>query len=168
MVCHIGPCVDFGSSERDPVVPQHYSTIVFGNSRAIAMEPLGLGATEYVSLLAMRGPEANHITEPLVAIVEVAYRFGQYWSIPLETSQMLLQKMRNGEDACYTYDWGEHGRQGSWSPEGEETKINRYMIDFVAMTQTNIDNNRMRSIRIVYVRRQDVEPRFTGQIPDAS
>ena len=69
------------------------------------------------------------------------------------------------QDACYVWDWGEGGRCGSWAPDGEETKINRYSIDFVSFVQTNIDNNRKRSIRIVWVRPQDAQARFTGEKP---
>ena len=49
--------------------------------------------------------------------------------------------------------------------DGEETKINRYVIDFVNMVQTNLDNQRKRSVRIVWVRPQDVQARFTGELP---
>ena len=65
----------------------------------------------------------------------------------------------------YTYDWGEGGRTGSWSPGGESTHINCYRIDFVARVQTNLDNQRKRSIRIVWVRPQDVTPQHSGQLP---
>ena len=133
------------------------------------MEPVGGGATEHTMMIAVtQGPEAGHITEPLVAIVEVAFRKDQWWAMPQHVSDMILQKMRAGEDAGYTYDWGEHGRNGSWQPEGQETKINRYVLDFGSMTQTNIDNNRKRSFRIAYVRPEDVQARFTGEIPDAA
>ena len=121
-------------------------------------------ATEHVQLTVVQGPEVNRIRDPLVPIVEVAYRTGQWWAMPQDISQMILEKMRNGEDAGYTFDWGAQGRQGSWQPDGEETKINRYVIDFGSMTQTNIDNNRKRSIRIVYIKREDIEARFAGTI----
>ena len=39
------------------------------------------------------------------------------------------------------------------------------MIDFVARVQTNLDNQRKRSIRIVWVRPQDVTPQHSGQLP---
>ena len=132
------------------------------------MEPVGGGATEHMLIRVAQGPEANHITQPLVPIVEVAFRHGTWWAMPQQISDMILEKMRAGEDAGYTYDWGEQGRNGSWQPEGQETKINRYVLDFLTMTQTNIDNNRKRSFRIAYVRPEDVQAGFTGEIPDAS
>ena len=100
-----------------------------------------------------------------VPIVEVAFANGKWWSIPKEMSSQLYEKYRQGDDAGYTWDWGEGGRIGSWTPDGEETNINRYKIDFVNCVQENLDNQRKRSIRVVWVRPQDVEARFTGQLP---
>ena len=48
--------------------------------------------------------------------------------------------------------------------DGEVTRINRYVIDFATGVQTNLDNQRKRSIRIIWVRPQDVVPQFTGQL----
>ena len=39
------------------------------------------------------------------------------------------------------------------------------MIDFATGVQTNLDNQRKRSVRIVWVRPQDVVPQFTGELP---
>ena len=103
--------------------------------------------------------------QPNVPIVEVAFSYGKWWSIPQEMSAQLYEKYANGEDASYTWDWGEDGRAGSWTPDGEETSINRYLIDFVNSVQTNLDNGRKRSVRIVWVRPQDVQARFTGELP---
>ena len=100
----------------------------------------------------------------LAPIVEVAFAHGKWWSLPEEMSRQLYEKYVSQEDAVYTWDWGEGGRVGSWAPDGEETHINRYSIDFVNFVQTNIDNQRKRSVRIVWVRPQDVQARFTGQI----
>ncbi len=79
----------------------------------------------------------------------------------------LRYSMRNTStrDAGYTWDWGEGGRAGSWKPDGEESSINRYVIDFATGVQTNLDNQRKRSIRVIWVRPQDVVPQFTGQLP---
>ena len=83
-------------------------------------------------------------------------------------SSQLYDRYVNNKYASYTWDWGEGGRHGSWAPDGEQTSINRYMIDFVNCVQTNLDNQRKRSIRVVWVRPQDVEARFTGQLPPNS
>ena len=77
---------------------------------------------------------------------------------------LLYEKYANGQDAGYTWDWGEGGRAGSWRPEGRKTSINRYFIDFDSCIQRNIDNGRMRSIRVVRVRPQDIVPQVTGQL----
>ena len=97
-------------------------------------------------------------------VIEVAFKNGMWWSIPRETSQALYDKHSQGQDAVYIWDWGDL-RTGSWVHDNEETSINRYIIDFDAMEQKNIDNGRRRSIRIAWVDHADVEPRWTGQIP---
>ena len=91
-----------------------------------------------------------------VPIVEVAFGYGKWWSIPQDMSAQLYDKYANGQDAGYTWDWGEGERAGSWKPDGEETSINRYVIDFATGVQKNLDNQRKRSIRIIWVHAQDV------------
>ena len=115
--------------------------------------------------MASSGASEHAFWNGLVPIVEVAFAHGKWWSRPEGMSQQLYEQYVGQQDACYTWDWGEGGRCGSWAPDGEETKINRYSIDFVNFVQTNIDNNRKRSIRIVWVRPQDVQARFTGEKP---
>ena len=97
--------------------------------------------------------------------MEVAFRSDAWWSIPAELSRQLYEKYISGQDAGYTWGWGPDGRRGSWQPDGEETRINRYTMDFLNMVQTNIDNLRKRSVRIVWIRPQDLEGRFTGELP---
>jgi len=101
---------------------------------------------------------------PSIPIFEVAFRNGMWWSMPEELSTLLFAKYENGEDAVYTWDWGE-SRLGSWRPDNEDTSINRYLVDFGAMEQRNIDNDRRRSLRLVWVRPQDVTPKWAGQKP---
>ena len=79
-------------------------------------------------------------------------------------SAKLYEKFEAGQDAGYTWDWG-GSREGSWRPDGENTSINRYMIDFVHKQQTNIDNGRMRTIRWIWILEEDATPQWTGQIP---
>ena len=103
--------------------------------------------------------------EHSVPIIEVAYTHDKWWSLPSNISAELYTRKVNNQDAGYTWDWGEGGRTGSWRPNGEQTRLNRYTIDFINNVQTNIDNGRRRSIRIVWVRPQDVEAQFTGETP---
>ena len=63
-----------------------------------APEHFGNGATE-------------HMTVP---IVEVAFQYGKWWSIPQEMSAQLYEKYANGQDAGYTWDWG---RRTCWRLE---------------------------------------------------
>ena len=85
----------------------------------------------------------NSAGQHVIPIFEVAFRNGMWWSIPAPISTALYEKYTNNEDAGYTWDWGDT-RSGSWRPDGEETSINRYVIDFRAWEQRNIDNNRKR------------------------
>ena len=97
-----------------------------------------------------------------VPIIEVAFKNGMWWSIPWEMSQALYEKHLQGENAGYVWDWGEH-RDGSWVNDDEATSINRYVIDYIAKRQENIDTGSIRSIRVAWVSPADVEPRWTGQ-----
>ena len=114
------------------------------------------------SALALLPP--NSAEQPAIPIFEVAHANGMWWSLPAELSAGLYQKYTNNEDAGYTWDWG-NTRRGSWRPDGEETRINRYTIDFLAWEQRNIDNNRRRSVRLVWVSPESVNPKWSGQIP---
>ena len=82
---------------------------------------------------------ACSMSEPRIPIFEVAFRHGMWWSIPAEMSQQIYHKYTNQEDAVYTWDWGD-ARAGSWQANGEETSLNRYMIDFETWEQRNVDN----------------------------
>ena len=73
--------------------------------------------------------------EHTVPIIEVAYTHDRWWSLPHETSN------------------------------GQQTHPSRYKMDFTNNIQTIIDNGRMRSIRIICVRLQDVVAQFTGEMP---
>ena len=104
------------------------------------------------------------MSEAMVPIFQVAFRNGMWWSIPADMSQQLYQKYMNNEDAVYTWGWGKK-RAGSWQPNGEETSITRYIIDFQAWEQRNLDNGRRRSVRLVWLATESFEPKWTGQIP---
>ena len=109
--------------------------------------------------------EAIDIHGSKVPIVEVAFNDNYWWSMPMELSAALYEIHEKGQDAIYTWNWGPGGRAGSWSPLGATTTINRYKIVFSERVQVNTDNGRKRSVRIVWVDPQDVEPQFTGGKP---
>ena len=79
----------------------------------------------------------------------VAFPQDKWWAIPREMS-LQLQGYRDAgsEQAGYTWDWGDT-RERSWRPDGGTTTVNRHIINFDAMTQRNIDNDRTRQIRVV-------------------
>ena len=74
-----------------------------------------------------------------------------------------LRKYSNYEDVGYTWDWG-NSRYGSWVTDGEVTSINRYVIDFNTWEQRNLDNDRRRSVRLVWVPADKVNPIRTGEM----
>ena len=80
-------------------------------------------------------------------------------------SQMIYEKYLANEDAGYTWDWGDT-REGSWQgSDGEGSSINRYLLNFQTWTQTNMDNGRKRTFRIVWVLPESVEAVHTGKLP---
>ena len=96
-----------------------------------------------------------------VPIIEVAFKQGKWWSLPPQWSQFIYEQYVQGNDAGYTWDW-EGSRIGSWVHDNQETSINRYLIDLKTMKQTNIDNGRLRSVRIIWLDPAAVEPVWTG------
>ena len=79
-----------------------------------------------------------------------------------DSSHALYQEYSKGENATYVWNWGNH-RNGSFVFEEQPTSLSRYVIDFRGNLQTNGDNGRRRSIRIVWIDQDDEEPRYTGQ-----
>ena len=105
--------------------------------------------------------EFSSAVRPTVPIFEVAFRNGMWWSIPAEKSQEMYEKYINNQDVGYTWDW-EHLRYGSWELNGEKTTINCYVIDFTTWEQRNIDSHRRRSVRLVWVAPERLDPTWTG------
>ena len=103
--------------------------------------------------------------QPTVPIFEVAFKKGVWWSIPVDISDTIYKHYKENEEAPYEWDWG-NSRYGSWSPEGRRTSKNRYVIDFNTWEQRNVDNGRRRSVRLVWVPAERVDPIWTGEIPD--
>ena len=100
-----------------------------------------------------------------IPIVEVAFKKDMWWPLPADTSHTLYQQHLNGEDAIYVWDWRNY-RTGSFVLEEQPTSLSRYVIDWSEKLQANLDNKRRRTIRIVWVDHADLEPRWTGQIPE--
>ena len=80
----------------------------------------------------------------------VEFNNGMWWMMPHEISDQILEEWRSGATAVsFIWDWG-GTRQGSFQPEGTQTDISRYIIDFTTMQQRNTDNNRTRKVRILW------------------
>ena len=117
---------------------------------------------------ALSSAETSAATEHVgkVPVMEVAFKNGMWWALPQDMSQQLVDKYRAGEvNIGYTWDWGS-SRTGSWKHNDGETCINRYMLNFEEGIQRNIDNNRHRTMRIVWVHPSSTRARWTGQIPE--
>ena len=83
--------------------------------------------------------------------IEVEFKNGMWWTMPLELSMEILQKWRLGmREVSFVWDW-QGSRDGSFRPEGESTVYSRYSLDFRTMRQRNLDNDRIRTVRVVYV-----------------
>ena len=106
--------------------------------------------------------EPSENSSAAVPIFEVSFDNNLWWAIPAHTSKQIYEQYVNNQDAGYTWDWGS-SRAGSWQPDGEETSINRYMIDFRTWEQRNLDNDRRRSVRLVWVAPERVVPTWTGE-----
>ncbi len=75
---------------------------------------------------------------------------GMWWDLPEEMSALMDAEFIKGNDgAVYTWDWGS-SRAGAWKPEGRETSISRYEVDFGNMTQRNIGSGRNRKVRQMF------------------
>ena len=76
-----------------------------------------------------------------------------WWAMPHELSDSILEQWTNGaRQVSFIWDW--HAtRKGSYKPNGEDTSINRCIINFDTMHQHNIDNGRTRKVKVVCVLR---------------
>ena len=117
---------------------------------------------------ALPAPEFEYTScsfwERYIPIFEVAFQHGLWWSISSEMSQQIYDQYKNQQNAGYTWDWGD-ARAGSWQPDGQQTSINRYVIDFDTWEQRNVDNDRRRSVRLVWVTAKMADPKWTREKP---
>ena len=86
--------------------------------------------------------------------IHVSFNNGMWWAMPHELSDPILQQWTHGaQQVSFIWDW-KAARKGSYQPDGAETSINRYIIDFDTMYQRNTDKDRMRQVKVVSVLRQ--------------
>lgn len=85
--------------------------------------------------------------------IRVSFNNDMWWAMPHELSDPILQEWQQGaQQVSFIWDW-KNARKGSYQPDGAETSINRYIIDFDTMQQRNTDNNRIRKVQVVGVLR---------------
>ena len=85
--------------------------------------------------------------------IHVEFNNGMWWVMPDELADGILnQWMHGAEQVSFVWDW-QDTRTGSFQLNGEETSFNRYIIDFQTMQQRNIDNDRMRRVKVICVLR---------------
>ena len=85
--------------------------------------------------------------------IHVDFNNDMWWAMPHELSDSILEKWTNGaQQVSFIWDW-QATRKGSYQPNGTDTSINRYIIDFDTMHQRNIDNDSTRKVKVVCVLR---------------
>ena len=87
-----------------------------------------------------------------VPIIEVAFNNDRWWSMPQVMAQSLYEKYLHGEEHI-NYTW-----------IFEDKSTNRYILDFDAREQTNLDNGRRRTIRVVWVDHADRAAMQPGEV----
>ena len=94
----------------------------------------------------------DHVDESRAGIeIHVEFNHGKWWHVPYYLSDPILAEWMNGnQQVSFVWDW-ENSRKGSFVLGGVATSIDRYIMDFNKMQQTNIDNNRTRRIKVVSV-----------------
>ena len=93
-----------------------------GSSATTSLPQLSLAmakrsATEHSeTLFDASGLATEHSEEakpPRIPITEVAFNKGMWWSIPEQMSAELYAKFEAGQDAVYTWDWGDGRDHGN-------------------------------------------------------
>jgi len=83
----------------------------------------------------------------LIPIFAVAFRGGMWWHMDAATSRQLYEASLCTSEGTYT--------------EGHRT----YIVDFNANEQRNVANNRRRTVRLMWMGPNEIDPAWTGQIP---
>ena len=84
--------------------------------------------------------------EELIPIVEVAMGKNNWRSLPANISEDLVMRKQAGADEKYPLNWGEGEPSGSFVLDGKKASISYYC-----------DKDCQRSVRIAWVRREDVK-----------
>ena len=97
----------------------------------------------------LRTLPATHLGTQLE--IHVEFNNGMWWAMPHDLSDGILNQLLNGaQQVSFVWNW-EETRRGSYQPDGAETSLNRYLIDFDIMQQRDLDNNRARKAKVAQV-----------------
>ena len=81
--------------------------------------------------------------------IHVEFNHGMWWAMPHDLSDSILEQWLNGaQQVSFIWNW-QDTRGGSYQPNGADTSINRYIVDFNTMHQRNVDNDRTRNVNVV-------------------
>ena len=85
--------------------------------------------------------------------LHVHFNDGSVWHMPYSLSNYILAQWIGGATlVSFIRDWGDT-RFGSFRPNGIQTSISRYNIDFSKMQQRNLDDDSIQRVKIVQVLR---------------
>ena len=118
-------------------------------------------AMETIDASGLATEQSEEGRPPQIPIIQVAFKNEMWWSIPPDVSAAMFALFAAGQDAVFTWSWGE-------SRLGSEVPMDRYMIYFDRKLQKNLDNGRLRTIRVIWIDKEDATPEWTGQIPDSA
>lgn len=99
-----------------------------------------------------------------VPIIEIAYPNDKWWSISPETSRDMVDARLRNEPAIYVYDWRKE-RKGSWETDDQDKNYSRYELHLDEGIQINMDNQRRRDLRLLWVDPASARAEYTGEIP---
>ena len=92
--------------------------------------------------------DGSWLQERPMPIVEAAVRNDMWWAMPENLSAMIYKEYLMGcQGVSFVWSWS-NGRKCIWTNNGEDTNLNRYVIDFNQMVQKYTDSGGHRTIRI--------------------
>ena len=157
------PCFSFRFTKYSSSKSMSSATL---DSTTAAASENGTGSlpqSTAVETIDASGPATEQSEEgrpPQIPIIQVAFKNEMWWSIPPDVSAYLFALFAAGQDAVFTWP--------SWNWGASYKKKHRYMIYFDRKLQKNLDNGRLRTIRVIWIDKEDATPEWNGQIPDSA
>ena len=123
--------------------------VAMGSSLAVPADPAG--QTDSTSSVHSMNLGMLPPVSQLKWEFRVDFNNGMWWAMPHDLFDPILDQWINGtQQVSFVWDW-EETRRGSYRPDGAETSLNRYIIDFDIIRQRNLDNDRTRIVKVVCV-----------------